>query len=216
MRHLIVPLDNVPSMAGGREAIRTSVVEVGYSPSGTRRLDRRRVASPKCGKLSVSRLPTNQTLPPYRAQQWSSNRGRTIEGSGNPAQKYYMRQPKQNELFFGPKYKRIEKPLITNDDVCEDNKINTALPGRHQKLVTRQGQRIYFEDSIKSRYKERFFIHNHIDNRPLDRNGNMPKNGNRSLHRELYCCSFISPQGRVINDALTNTTRLQNRLPTIS
>ena len=151
MRHLIVPLDNVPSMAGGREAIRTSVVEVGYSPSGTRRLDRRRVASPKCGKLSVSRLPTNQTLPPYRAQQWSSNRGRTIEGSGNPAQKYYMRQPKQNELFFGPKYKRIEKPLITNDDVCEDNKINTALPGRHQKLVTRQGQRIYFEDSIKSK-----------------------------------------------------------------
>ena len=152
MRHLIVPLDKrLSQTADGRDVVRTSVVEVGYSPSGTRRLDRR-LASPKCGKLSVSRLPTNQTLPPYRTQQWSSNRGRTLQGSGNPALKYYMQQPKQNELFFGPKYKRIDKPLIKKDDVCEDNKINTALPGRHQKLVTRQGQQIYSEDSIKSKF----------------------------------------------------------------
>ena len=88
-------------------------------------------------------------LPPYRSQQWSQNRGRTVYGPGNPALKYYMQQPKENELFFGPKYKRIEKPLITeNDDVCEENKINTALPGRQQRLVSRQGQRIDYEDSI--------------------------------------------------------------------
>merc|ERR1712098_797102 len=112
-------------------------------------------------------------------------------------------QPKENELFFGPKYKRIEKPLIRNDDVCESNKINTALPGRHQRLVTRQGQRIDLEGTNQRRMcKERFYKHTQIDNRPLDRFGNIPKNGNRSLHRELYCYTFVSPQGRVINDAL--------------
>ena len=71
--------------------------------------------------------------------------------------------------------------------------------------------------SILGRYKERFFVHKHNkDNRRLiDKKGTeIRKNGNRSLHRELYCCSFISPQGRVINDALTNTTRLQ-KLPSL-
>ena len=134
---------------------------MGYSPVGIRKLTKtRRRTSPKSTKMPfksnlhsttcVMGAGGSNTLPSYRSQQWSSNRGRTVQGTGNPALKYYMQQPKENELFFGPKYKRIEKPLIRNDDVCESNKINTALPGRHQRLVTRQGQRIDLEGTNQS------------------------------------------------------------------
>ena len=88
----------------------------------------------------------------YRTQQWSCNRGRP-SGSGNPALKYFMRQEKENELFFGPKYKRIEKPLITtNDEKKEENKINTKLPRRHLTLVSRQGKRTQSEDTFNSKH----------------------------------------------------------------